>query len=162
MDHCPCGSQASYDECCRPVLEGERQAATPEQLMRARYSAYAKGEIGYLLTSLHPGHRADFDEKKTRAWAEHSEWHGLKILATSGGGTEDSEGTVEFVASYTEKGTRIEHRELSTFKKESGVWYFVGGETVPPKQVVRTTPKTGRNDPCPCGSGQKFKKCCGR
>ncbi|MEY4631795.1 MAG: hypothetical protein RIQ81_1915 [Pseudomonadota bacterium] len=26
---------------------------------------------------------------------------------------------------------------------------------------VRTSPKTGRNDPCPCGSGKKFKKCCG-
>jgi preprotein translocase subunit SecA len=30
------------------------------------------------------------------------------------------------------------------------------------KTVVRTAPKTGRNDPCPCGSGKKFKKCCGR
>jgi preprotein translocase subunit SecA len=28
--------------------------------------------------------------------------------------------------------------------------------------VVRATPKVGRNDPCPCGSGKKFKKCCGR
>ncbi|WP_371924923.1 SEC-C metal-binding domain-containing protein [Endozoicomonas sp. SCSIO W0465] len=27
---------------------------------------------------------------------------------------------------------------------------------------MRADPKTGRNDPCPCGSGQKFKKCCGR
>ncbi|MCE2722752.1 MAG: DUF1186 domain-containing protein [Betaproteobacteria bacterium] len=27
---------------------------------------------------------------------------------------------------------------------------------------VRPTPKVGRNDPCPCGSGQKFKKCCGK
>jgi hypothetical protein len=26
---------------------------------------------------------------------------------------------------------------------------------------VRSAPKTGRNDPCPCGSGKKFKKCCG-
>ena len=26
--------------------------------------------------------------------------------------------------------------------------------------VVRTGPKVGRNDPCPCGSGKKFKKCC--
>ncbi len=26
---------------------------------------------------------------------------------------------------------------------------------------VRTTPKIGRNDPCPCGSGKKYKKCCG-
>ena len=29
-------------------------------------------------------------------------------------------------------------------------------------QVVRTTPKVGRNDPCPCGSGKKYKHCCGR
>ncbi|WP_054774967.1 SEC-C metal-binding domain-containing protein [Methylogaea oryzae] len=27
--------------------------------------------------------------------------------------------------------------------------------------IVRESPKTGRNDPCPCGSGKKFKKCCG-
>ncbi len=26
---------------------------------------------------------------------------------------------------------------------------------------VRTEPKIGRNDPCPCGSGKKYKKCCG-
>ncbi|MDA2923254.1 preprotein translocase subunit SecA [Acidobacteria bacterium AH-259-L09] len=30
------------------------------------------------------------------------------------------------------------------------------------KTVVRTSPKVGRNDPCPCGSGKKYKKCCGR
>ncbi|UTC61261.1 preprotein translocase subunit SecA [Treponema sp. OMZ 787] len=29
-------------------------------------------------------------------------------------------------------------------------------------QVVRTVPKVGRNDPCPCGSGKKYKHCCGR
>ena len=37
----------------------------------------------------------------------------------------------------------------------------------PPKMAPqsitpRTEPKTGRNDPCPCGSGKKYKKCCGR
>ncbi len=26
----------------------------------------------------------------------------------------------------------------------------------------RTVPEIGRNDPCPCGSGKKFKQCCGR
>ena len=29
-------------------------------------------------------------------------------------------------------------------------------------QVVRTVPKVGRNDPCPCGSGKKYKHCCGK
>ena len=28
------------------------------------------------------------------------------------------------------------------------------------KPVTRETPKVGRNDPCPCGSGKKYKKCC--
>jgi preprotein translocase subunit SecA len=28
--------------------------------------------------------------------------------------------------------------------------------------IVRETPKIGRNDPCPCGSGKKYKKCCGK
>lgn len=30
------------------------------------------------------------------------------------------------------------------------------------KPVVRDAPKVGRNDPCPCGSGKKYKKCCGK
>ena len=38
-----------------------------------------------------------------------------------------------------------------------------GGEAPPPPKTIRKkTPKVGRNDPCPCGSGKKYKKCCGR
>ena len=29
-----------------------------------------------------------------------------------------------------------------------------------PEQIEEETPKVGRNDPCPCGSGKKYKKCC--
>jgi preprotein translocase subunit SecA len=35
------------------------------------------------------------------------------------------------------------------------------GDSQPVQQVVRGTAKIGRNDPCPCGSGKKYKKCCG-
>jgi preprotein translocase subunit SecA len=35
------------------------------------------------------------------------------------------------------------------------------GDFQPVQQVVRGTAKIGRNDPCPCGSGKKYKKCCG-
>ncbi len=31
----------------------------------------------------------------------------------------------------------------------------------PPIEPIETDQKTGRNDPCPCGSGKKYKKCCG-
>ncbi len=36
------------------------------------------------------------------------------------------------------------------------------GEAAKPQPVRRTSKKVGRNDPCPCGSGKKYKKCCGR
>jgi len=38
----------------------------------------------------------------------------------------------------------------------------VGGAEQAPKPVTREEDKVGRNDPCPCGSGQKYKKCCGK
>ncbi len=159
MDLCPCGSTVEYASCCRAVIKGERAAATAEELMRSRYSAYVKKEIPYILTSLHPDHRNDYDEKSSRAWAERAEWHGIRILKTLKGGAGDSEGEVEFSVTYTENGFRQEHHELSSFKKEKGTWFFTIGKTMP-KPVSRAVPKTGRNDACPCGSGKKYKKCC--
>jgi SEC-C motif-containing protein len=161
MDSCPCGSSKSYSDCCRPVIAGERRAETAEQLMRSRYTAYVKKELAWLRDSLHPEHRADFDEASSRAWAERAEWHSIEIVKTTKGGPDDQDGTVEFVASFSENGVRQEHRELSNFKKTGGVWYFTDGKPLPHRPVVRQAPKAGRNDPCPCGSGKKFKKCCG-
>ena len=36
-----------------------------------------------------------------------------------------------------------------------------GSKSGPRKPIKRDQPKVGRNDPCPCGSGKKYKKCCG-
>lgn len=162
MDACPCGSNLAYADCCAPLIAGARTAATAEALMRARYSAYAKGELAYLKATMHPDHRDGHDEKSTRDWSLNSQWHGLTILGVEGGGEGDEAGTVEFAADYTHGGTRRRHHELATFRRADGVWYLEGGELVKPKPVVRETPKIGRNDDCPCGSGRKYKKCCGR
>jgi preprotein translocase subunit SecA len=35
-------------------------------------------------------------------------------------------------------------------------------EAVAKAKPIRTGPKVGRNDPCPCGSGKKYKQCCGK
>jgi SEC-C motif-containing protein len=161
MKACPCGSGLGYEECCRPLIAGERKAQTAEQVMRSRYSAYVEKEIPYLRSSLHPDHRGDFDEKSSRAWAEGSEWHSLEIVKTVGGGPDDDEGEVEFIASFSQKGVRADHRELATFARSGGEWFFVDGKEVKAQPVVRAAPKVGRNDPCPCGSGKKHKKCCG-
>jgi SEC-C motif domain protein len=164
MNLCPCGSNLNYDECCEPIIKGAKRALTAEALMRSRYSAYVKQEIQYLHDSLHPDFRKDFDMKATAAWAASSEWQKLEIINTIAGGIEDEAGQVEFVATYKDKAKSVEnkHHELSRFKKKDGVWYFVDGGPAPVQQYVRATPKVGRNDPCLCGSGKKFKKCCGK
>ena len=161
MEICQCGSGRAYEDCCEKVIKGETPAVTAEQLMRSRYTAYVKVETDYLFETTHPDHRQGYDHQGTRIWAENSQWDGLEILGTKGGGAEEVEGEVEFIARYREKGLSRQHHELAHFRKDDGKWYFTEGSTVSQKPVVRTEPKTGRNDPCPCGSGKKFKKCCG-
>ncbi len=144
------------------LLAGEVEAHTAEELMRSRYSAFAKQEIEYLFTSLHPDKRDQHDNRSTRKWAQRSEWLGLEIVRTEDGGIDDQHGKVEFKALYRYDGVRKVHHELAEFEKMDGKWFFVDGSAVQPETIVRDTPKIGRNTPCPCGSGKKFKKCCGK
>ncbi len=161
MNQCPCGSDQSYSECCEPLIKGTRSAGTAEELMRSRYCAYAKTEIAYLLQTTHPELRKDSDEKSMRNWSRNSEWHKLEVIETNDGGPDDSEGQVEFIAHYSEKGVKKIHHERASFIKEDNTWFFKDAETIKPQQYIRPTPKVGRNEPCPCGSGKKHKKCCG-
>ena len=158
---CPCGSGAAYAACCEPLITGERDAETAEALMRARYTAYARADMEFLLASLHPDYRDEHDPDQIRAWAEESKWHGLEILATEAGGPTDETGNVEFVAEYTYDGEHNHHHERAVFSRHEGRWYFVEGDPVKGRPYVRDLPKVGRNDPCPCGSGRKYKRCCG-
>ena len=129
--------------------------------MRSRYTAFTKANVAYLKASLHPKERKDFDEKMTAAWASQSQWLGLEIMRTEAGGADDDTGIVEFIANFRVNDNDQKHHEVGEFIKEDGVWYFTDGKLVNDRQVIRDTPKIGRNDPCSCGSGKKFKKCCG-
>lgn len=162
MNNCPCGSDRPYEECCQPIIKGEQSAPTAETLMRARYSSYVKQELDFLLESTHPDHREDYDPQSTRTWSESARWHGLEIADTVDGTEGDTTGEVEFMAHFSIRNQRQVHHERATFEKVDGKWFFVDGFFVKPQQYVREDPKVGRNDPCPCGSGKKFKKCCGR
>jgi SEC-C motif-containing protein len=162
MEPCPCGSGLEYTSCCEAIIQGTQAAATPALLMRARYSAYVKGEVKFLLRSIHPRKRHDMNEKDIQAWSANSEWHGLEILSTEGGGPDDQEGMVEFVAHYSQGENKYDHRERAHFKREEGAWYFLDGKVAGHEPFIRPTPKIGRNDPCSCGSGKKYKKCCGK
>ena len=163
MSSCPCNSKKQFSECCEPVIKGTLKAPTADALMRSRYTAYATGAIDHIYNSYDPAKRHDFDKKSAAEWSRKSKWLGLEILRTEKGGESDEDGTVEFVAKYEIDDQPQEHHELAEFRKDGndGNWYFVDGRSPKVATYVREEPKTGRNDPCTCGSGKKYKKCCG-
>ena len=160
MELCACGSGLNYAECCEPYISGQKNAPTAEALMRSRYTAYVVHAIDYIITTCLDEGKDRIDHKQTKEWSEKSQWLGLKILSTDKGGPEDSEGTVEFEATYERDKLRDIHHEQAKFKKTGDKWFYHDGNIVP-KTIVRTGPKIGRNEPCPCGSGKKYKQCCG-
>ncbi len=159
---CPCKSGKTFGECCGPLIAGTASAETAEALMRARYSSYVTGDVEFLKTSATEACQAEFDEDSSRAWSRAAEWHGLEIIKTEAGGAGDDSGVVEFRALYTANGEFCNHHEVAQFAREGGAWKFSDGELVGETPIVREQPKVGRNDLCPCGSGKKYKKCCGR
>ena len=160
-EECPCKSGKKFGECCGPIIAGAAPAETAEALMRARYSSYVTGDIMFLKTSATKAVQEEFVEDETRAWSQTAEWHGLEIIATEKGQKDDADGVVEFRALYSANGEFKNHHERSQFVREDGEWKFSDGEMVGEKPIVRAQPKVGRNDLCPCGSGKKYKKCCG-
>ena len=159
MTHCPCGSAKAFDDCCAPYLAGAA-APTAVALMRARYSAFAKADGTFLAASMAPEIRDEFDAEEMKASSAETLWQGIEIRATTAGGERDDTGTVEFVARYRIRGQQQVHHELASFRREDGRWIYTDGK-VDPKGPPRKVVKIGRNDPCPCGSGKKYKKCCG-
>ncbi len=158
---CVCGSGKAAESCCLAIIKGQRPAATAEELMRARYAAYVHGEVDFLIESTLPEGRKDIDRDTTAAWSQQSSWLGFELLGKEQGEASDSEGTVDFSARYKLKGMVVTHREHSTFKKVDGKWFFAEGVELP-APPLRKESQAGRNDPCPCGSGKKYKKCCGK
>jgi SEC-C motif domain protein len=119
---CPCGTGLPYDECCGPLHDGTTTAATAEQLMRSRYSAFAVGDPGYLLATWHPTTRP-----RTLDLDPEIRWTGLDVLATTDGAMLSPEGTVEFRAHYVRgRGSGAQH-ENSRFLRENGQWRYLDG-----------------------------------
>jgi SEC-C motif-containing protein len=144
-----------FADCCGPLLSGLRTAPTAEALMRSRFTAYVRAEIGYLLATWHPTTRPpSIDPATVPAWCD------LAILRTERGREGDTEGVVEFRASGRVGDAQVHLHEVSRFVCEQGQWLYVAGDLIDDRQEGRTA-KVGRNSPCPCGSGKKFKRCCG-
>lgn len=147
---CPCGTGVPYSNCCEPFVENNSNPQTPELLMRSRYTAYVLQKKQYLLQTWHT---------KTKPSALNFEnhpvtWLGLEVIDSTTDKDTETSGTVNFLTRYVANGLVCNLQENSRFIKEDDRWYYVNGE------CSLTKDKPQRNQPCPCGSKLKFKKCC--
>ena len=139
--HCPCRAQDAvplpYAQCCQPWHAGWAsgvRAATPEQLMRSRYSAYALAQPGnpdgqavlqYLLATWHVSTVPDDLELSP------TQWIGLQVLHAE---QTAQAGIVEFVAHYKADGKAHQLREVSRFilipasGAQIAQWVYIDGD----------------------------------
>ena len=154
---CPCGgersghsSDRSYETCCQPLHLGLKSAETAEQLMRSRYSAFAKLEIDYLVQTTAIGQQQDLDVDAIRQWAEANQWQKLEVLQHQPK-VDNTHALVEFKAYYHDGQQAQVHHEQSYFVRYEQHWYFLD---------PTTEHTSSMKQPCLCGSGKKFKQCC--
>lgn len=159
MTECPCGSQKSIDDCCGPIIEG-MPAPTAEALMRSRYTAFTLKNLDYIEKTHASEIRKQYNRSAALSAINDANWLGLEVRNVVDGGEDDQIGTVEFLSNFLRDEQNFIHHELASFRKEDGNWVYVDGKMNPRSNPV-TSEKIGRNEPCPCGSGKKYKKCCG-
>ena len=177
LQTCPCQMNPSlddisalllYQDCCQPyhdsLLSKETdkadgiKAETAERLMRSRYSAFVLVKPNYIVKTTIPAQQNLLDIKAIENWAKETDWAGLEIVThTPKLGKRHAQ--VEFKAYFKTNENLQAHHELSAFVKVTDKlnndvrWYFLD-----PTVAMTVSQK----QPCICGSGEKFKRCCGR
>ena len=153
---CPCGSGQLFEACCEPILSGQRPAANAEQLMRARFTAHVAHDFKFL----HESHRPTAGTPYVPEEGEPSiQWTKLVVHAYET--TDNPEKSfVDFSAYGTESDVEKVLHEKAEFLRLNGTWLYNREARLGPAPYKSATPKVGRNDRCPCGSGKKYKQCC--
>ena len=114
---------------------------TPKELMISRYEAFVHKDWDYLVkTSIH-------QSLQELSEPNDIEWIRLEVL-------DAYDNFVEFKAYYKDNAILGVLHEKSKFVQVDGEWKYDDGELF--------NSKIERNEPCPCGSGKKFKKCCAK
>ena len=168
-----------------PQYESNKQAQEFMDLLMKFYNSIAntldKGkEVELILYTMEDNP----EELDYAAWCEAyvygSQLGGVNWLEASGDFALDLTELMEtfFLLSGMLKEDAIKNKEPWLSKKEeaqaiamaqdnfgetiSAIYRFWKARRETPKTYTRETEKVGRNDPCPCGSGKKFKECCGK
>jgi len=153
---CPCGSGQTYGQCCEAVIQQRRSAATAEQLMRSRYTAHVIRDHAYLHRTYLPTARLPYVEEPDAADLV---WTRL-VIHSHETGPKPGTAFVDFSAYHRHEGAELAVHEKSEFQQVDGAWFYARAVRSGPAPVKSAHPKVGRNDPCPCGSGKKYKHCC--
>ncbi len=120
--NCYCGKALSFEDCCKPIIEGKKKASSAEDLMRSRYSAFATGAADYLVKTTHISTRKFHKKEDILNWSKSNQWVKLEVL-------EATTSTVSFKAYYLDERLKAQtHYEKSTFIFENGSWFYVDGE----------------------------------
>ena len=147
--NCPCGSGRSYEACCRIVHADHGRALLPEELLRARYTAYVLGKDDFLLRSWDYATRpAAIDLSAPIRWLQ------LLIAEAQPVNGQSRSAEIRYTALFIEQKRLVELTERATFVRRAGLWYYADGT------ANAQTFKLAAQTPCPCGSGRKFKRCC--
>jgi len=121
VTNCPCGSGEPYDSCCGRYHRGEAQPPTAVTLMRARYTAFVRGDERFLAATWHPSTRPSgplVDPSFS--------WTGLYVTGQTGGGLLEATATVAFIARYLRAGVAGKLTENSRFVRQDGRWSYLG------------------------------------
>lgn len=151
VKRCPCGTMRDYVQCCGQYIDAAVLPESPERLMRSRYTAFVRHNSDYLQHSWHESTRPE-----QLQFEPDVRWFGLQIVDCQVSKAEDK-GWVEFIARFKGNGRLQSLHERSRFVREQGRWQYVDGQIHQRPEAE----KIGRNVLCPCGSGKKFKRCCG-
>lgn len=156
---CPCGTYKALNDCCGAYHRG---AAAPdaEQLMRSRYSAYVLGKADYVVATTLPAQQVALDRNSIAMRSAGSRWLGLEVERVEHVPADPDHARVTFTARWHDGEQERSQHERSAFVRCRGSaaapgieprWYYIDSTIAL---------NAGRNEPCPCGSGRKFKKCC--
>ena len=160
-EQCPCCSNELFEVCCKPILTGRVMIEHPVQLIRARFVAHIVHDIDFIIKTMKGKALKLFDREATeQEWFKLCHWTKLELLKTHDIKDKDSEAKVEFKAHYIQNNESKELHEKAYFSKISGHWYYVSGRIQ--GSHVKVEARVGRNDPCACNSGKKYKRCCAR
>jgi SEC-C motif-containing protein len=132
---CPCGAGLPYRECCAPFHRGQAEPVSAEVLMRSRFAAFARGEVEWIWTSLHPDHDDRAESRETvlahlrDGLARGVVYGSLVVLDTR---PPDAEGVarVLFWARVKTRDKDASFVELSSFAHDGEGWRYLFGVPV--------------------------------